>query len=60
MSSPERKAQRQAEFDAEDQKRRAEDYRKEKLSMWERIEEADASEDVKDILHRITTFLVLE
>lgn len=60
MNKNQRKAERQAAFEAECEKQRQEYARKEALSMWERIEEADASEDVKDILHRICSHLVLE
>ena len=44
----------------QDRIRAIETERKDGLSMWARIDEADASEDVKEILHRIATFLVLE
>lgn len=60
MSSKARRAEIQVQFEREQLKRAAEHDRKEALSMWERIEEADASESVKDILRRITTFLVLD
>lgn len=49
----ERKKERQAEFEAQCEEQRLEFARKDALSMWERIEESDASEDVKDILRRL-------
>lgn len=60
MSTYVRRAQREAEFDKECELRRLEDARKDALRMWDRIEEADASEDVKDILHRIVEQLGIE
>lgn len=56
----ERRREREAEWDAEDQARRAEEARKDALSMYERIEESDASSSVRDILHRMAEKLGLE
>ena len=53
MSRPERRKERAERYELEDAARRAEERRKEWLTMWERIEEADCSADVKDILHRL-------
>ena len=60
MSRPERRREREAEFEREYQARRKEEARKEALSMWGRIEEADTTPDVKDILHRLASHLGLE
>lgn len=56
----ERRARQEAEFNAEYEKRQREVARKAALTMWERIEEAEASDDVKDILHRIAVHVGLE
>lgn len=48
-----RKAEKRAVFEAEQEARSIEEARKAKLTMWERIEECDASPSVKDILHRL-------
>jgi hypothetical protein len=42
-----------AAWEVEQEKRAAEQRRKDDLSMWERIEEADLHPDLKDILHRL-------
>jgi hypothetical protein len=42
---------KEAAYEAQDEARRAEEARVASLSMWERIEECDASESVKAILH---------
>ncbi len=55
----ERKA-REAELDASSRAREAEQARKASLSMWARIDEADVSEDVKEILHMMAEKLGLE
>lgn len=60
MSSPERRKQRETERDAQWQADAKERARKDNLEMYWRIEEADASADVKDILHRIATHAGLE
>lgn len=56
----EKRALREAQWEQESMARAVEHARKEALSMWERIEESDASADVKDILHRIATHVGLE
>jgi hypothetical protein len=60
MSSPAREREKRLQRDAEYEERRLEQARKEALSMFGRIEEAEASEDVKDILHRIARHVGLE
>ena len=47
-----RRIKREA-WDREHEAILAEQHRKEGLSMYERIEEADLSDDLKDILHRL-------
>lgn len=56
----EKRAEQQAHLDKEYDARRAEEARKDALTMWERIEEADLSEDTKDILHRFAEKLGME
>lgn len=53
MSSPQRRAERKRQFDAESAARSVEAWRKEALDMWSRIEELDVGADLKDVLHRI-------
>ena len=53
MSRSERRAERDREWEAEMAAREAERHRKECLCLYERIEEADCNETVKDILRRI-------
>ena len=60
MSSPHRRAERQAEFEAEQERRRREEVRRAALTMWERIDEAEASSDVKELLHMFAEKLGLE
>jgi hypothetical protein len=64
MSSNARRQQRRKELEQEAEYRLSlrikEECRKEALSMWERIEEADTSADVKDILHRLAQKLGME
>lgn len=60
MSRPERRREKERQYEAEEEARRQEEWRKEQLSMYDRIEEADASEDVKDILHRLAQHAGLE
>ena len=60
MRSSKRRAEREAAFAAECEARSREETRKEALSMWERIEEADVNVDVKDILHRMAQHIGLE
>src|ERR1700722_17194090 len=51
MSSPQRRKELKAEREIAEKLRDDEDLRKANLSIWERIEETDASRDVKNILH---------
>lgn len=60
MSSKERRAEKQREWEAQQAAANVERCRKEALTMYERINESDASEDVKDILHRIAQHVGLE
>lgn len=60
MSSPQRRAELRKQYEEEDRKQQQENARKESLSMWERIEEADISGDLRDILHRIAEQCGLE
>lgn len=64
MNSParkaERKAEKQAQFEKECEERRQEEYRKQCLSMYMRIEETAIDEDLKYILHKITERLGME
>lgn len=53
MSSASRRVEREAQWEAEYLKRCEEEARKESLSMFDRIEESDATADVKDILRRM-------
>ncbi|XUM19782.1 hypothetical protein ACRAVF_19135 [Bradyrhizobium oligotrophicum S58] len=58
-SKHERRTEREAQREAEQAARRAEERRKDALEMWERINESDASDDVKDILHRMAQHMGL-
>ncbi len=49
----EKRRLRQEEADREHENRMAEHRRKDSLTMWERIEELNESQEVKDILHRL-------
>lgn len=49
----EKRRLKQEASDKKFEARQAERNRKEALSMYERIEEADLSSDLKDILHRL-------
>lgn len=60
MSNPARRREKQIERANQQIADEEEQRRKNSLSMWERIEESDASADVKDILHRMAEFLGLE
>jgi hypothetical protein len=64
MSNNKRRAEKRVEQEAllnkEYDDRRKEEARKEALTMWERIEEAEANKDVKDILHRLAEKLGME
>lgn len=53
MSSPARRRELAVEQEAKERAREIERHRKENLSMYARIEEADCDETVKDILRRI-------
>jgi len=57
MSNSARRKEREAEFKKEQDARRVEEARKDALTMWERIEEAPASDEVKDILHRLASHI---
>ena len=48
-----RRAAREAQYACEDDARSAEERRKAELSLYMRIEEADISQELKDILHLI-------
>lgn len=56
----ERRARNEAEWQKSYDERQAEESRKASLSMWERINEADASDDVKEILHMLAVQAKLE
>jgi hypothetical protein len=60
MSRPARRKELAERYERECAAMRAEEARKDGLSMWERIEEADCSADVKDILHRLAEKLGME
>ena len=60
MSSHQRRKELELELEVENRKRDAEYARRAALTIWERIEEADASEDVKEILHIIAEKLNIE
>lgn len=49
----ERRREKRAEWAAEKARMEDERRRKDSLSMYDRIEESDASAEVKDILHRL-------
>ena len=56
----ERRKERDAAWAIEQEAINREQARKEALNMWNRIDESDASEDVKDILHRLAQHVGLE
>jgi predicted CopG family antitoxin len=60
MSSPARRKEKEAAWEVEYAAREAERRRKEDLDIFDRINESDASEDVKDILHRMAAHVGLE
>lgn len=60
MSSPERKRQNEEKLRQRSIAREMEIARKASLTMWERIEEADVSADVKEILHLMALKLGVE
>lgn len=51
----EKRRLRQEQADREHEARMEEHRRKESLTMWERIEELNESQEVKDILHRLAS-----
>lgn len=53
MSSKERRREIEIEWEAEQGRIEKERNRKNNLSMWERIEELDVNNDLRDILHRL-------
>ena len=55
-----KRRERDARLAAEQAEAAAEFHRRDSLSMYDRIEESDASEDVKDILHRLARHVGLE
>lgn len=55
-----RRARNQAMLYEANRLREIEEARRASLSTWERIEEADASPDVKEILHMIAEKLGME
>jgi hypothetical protein len=57
MSSKERRKELKLEWEIEQEALEKEAARKEALTLYERIDESDASDDVKDILHRICAAL---
>ena len=60
MSSKKRRAANEAEWQRNYEARQLEEARKAALNMWERIEESDASDDVKEILHMLAEKAGLE
>lgn len=60
MSSTARRREKRIELEKQPAADEIEQRRKNSLTMWERIEESDASTDVKDVLHRMAEFLGLE
>jgi hypothetical protein len=55
-----KRAERNAQWAREQEAMERERHRKDALIMYDRIEESDASDDVKDILHRIAEQCGLE
>ena len=53
MTNMARKKEKQEELRREQARAEAERGRKDGMSLWLRIEESDASDDVKAILHRL-------
>lgn len=51
----EKRAEREKQYELEDAIRSAEEHRVAELGMFERIEECDSWEKVRDCLHRIAT-----
>jgi hypothetical protein len=60
MSRPERRKQLELEADERRMTEAREYDRKQALTMWERIEESNASEDIKEILHLLAEKVGLE
>jgi hypothetical protein len=60
MSSPQRRKELQTQRDREYEARWKEEARRASLTISERIDEADATSDVKEILHMLAEKLGLE
>ena len=60
MSSKTREAEKKLQWEAEQLAIDNERYRKNHLNMWERINEANTIEDIKDILERLREHLGIE
>lgn len=60
MSSEARRAETRIKWEAEQAASDLEQRRREARSVWLKIEEADASDDVKEILHLLADRLGLE
>lgn len=60
MSSPARRAEKERERLRESEEREQERLRKAGRAMWQRIEESNADEEVKSILHEIASHMGLE
>lgn len=60
MSSKQRREEKRRQADIDYDLHMREEARKASRSMWERIEEADASGDVKEILHMLASYVGLE
>lgn len=60
MTRPERRKELAKQWEAETIARAKEETRKAALTMWERIDEADASADVKEILHLMADWLGMD
>jgi hypothetical protein len=56
----EKKREREREDWAREEARLTEEARRARLTMWERIEESDASESVKELLHMLAEKCGLE
>lgn len=51
MTTNKRRAELKAEWEEADRLRRVEEERKASLTLWQRIEELEISEDLKAVLH---------
>jgi biotin synthase-like enzyme len=60
MSSPARRREREAQYEAEQLAAARERERRAARSMWEKIEDARDMSDVREILHEIAEKLGLE